>query len=98
LVRAGAERFTELGAKVQEVSIPIHLYGIHIWKGIGFEGIVSLMVRGNCMGNNWKGYYTTSLLDAYGRERMTRANDYSPTGYLKPLADIMAWFSGVYVR
>jgi amidase len=37
------------------------------------------MVRGNGMGNNWKGYYTTSLMDAYGRGRMTRANDYSPT-------------------
>ncbi|SFJ89806.1 amidase [Thermoflavimicrobium dichotomicum] len=79
LVRASAERFTELGAKVEEVSIPMHHDGIHIWNGIAFEGIVSLMVRGNGMGNNWKGYYTTSLLDAYGRGRLTRANDYSPT-------------------
>jgi amidase len=79
LVRAGAECFTELGAKVEEVSIPMHHDGIHIWNAIACEGILSLMVRGNGMGNNWKGYYTTSLMDAYGRGRMTRANDYSPT-------------------
>jgi amidase len=37
------------------------------------------MVDGNSMGNNWKGYYATSLLDAYARGRITRANDLSET-------------------
>jgi amidase len=31
------------------------------------------------MGTNWKGHYTTSLLDAYARGRLTRANDLSET-------------------
>ena len=38
-----------------------------------------LMVAGNSMGTNWKGHYTTSLLDFYGRSRRARANDLSET-------------------
>ena len=38
-----------------------------------------LMVRGNSMGTNWKGHYSTSLLDAYARGRITRADDLSDT-------------------
>jgi amidase len=37
------------------------------------------MVDGNSMGNNWEGHYTTSLLDAYARGRITRADDLSET-------------------
>ena len=37
------------------------------------------MVAGNSMGTNWKGHYTTSLLDFYGRSRRVRANDLSET-------------------
>ena len=37
------------------------------------------MVDGNSMGTNWKGHCTTSLLDAYARGRITRANDLSET-------------------
>ncbi len=38
-----------------------------------------LMVRGNSMGTNWKGHYSTSLLNAYARGRITRADDLSDT-------------------
>ena len=38
-----------------------------------------LMVAGNSMGTNWKGHYTTSLLDVYARGRYTRADDLSDT-------------------
>jgi amidase len=31
------------------------------------------------MGTNWKGHYTTSLLDAYARGQQTRADDLSET-------------------
>ena len=31
------------------------------------------------MGTNWKGHYTTSLLDAYARGRLTRPDDLSET-------------------
>ena len=37
------------------------------------------MVQGNSMGTNWKGHYTTSLLDAYARSWRTRTNDFPET-------------------
>lgn len=78
-VRSSADEFRKLGAEVSEVSIPLHRDGIHIWNGIAIEGATELMVRGNSMGTNWKGHYSTSLLDAYARGRATRADDLSET-------------------
>lgn len=85
-VRAAADRFVGLGATVRELSVPMHLDGIHVWNGIAVEGAATLMVRGNAMGTNWKGHYTTSLLDAYARGRLTRADDLSDTVKLVVLA------------
>jgi amidase len=79
LVEASAQRFTQLGAQVSKLSVPLHRDGIHIWNGIAVEGATMLMVRGNSMGTNWKGHYSTSLLDAYARGRISRADDLSDT-------------------
>ena len=78
-VREAAKTLAELGASVTEVSIPMHLDGQAIWAGIANEGATMLMVKGNSMGTNWKGHYTTSLLDVFARGRITRANDLSET-------------------
>ncbi len=79
IVRDAAQRLTRAGATVREISIPLHKDGVHIWNAIAVEGATMLMVAGNSMGTNWKGYYTTSLLDFYGRSRRARANDLSET-------------------
>lgn len=79
LVEQAAQRFTKLGGKVVTVSIPFHRDGIHVWNAIAVEGATMLMVKGNSMGTNWKGYYTTSLLDAYAPRWRSRANDLSET-------------------
>jgi amidase len=79
LVQEAARRFSQLGSQVSTISIPMHRDGIHIWNGIAIEGPAMLMVRGNSMGTNWKGHYSTSLLDAYARGRITRADDLSDT-------------------
>src|SRR6059036_3609543 len=79
MVRDAAQRLTRAGATVTEVSVPLHLDGIHVWNAIAVEGATMLMVAGNSMGTNWKGHYTTSLLDFYGRSRRARANDLSET-------------------
>ncbi len=78
-VREAADVLRELGAEVGEVSVPLHRDGIHIWNGIANEGATALMVDGNSMGTNWKGHYTTSLLDAFARGRITRADDLPET-------------------
>ena len=78
-VEAAARGFEKLGAEVTSVSIPWHRDGIHVWTAIIFEGATMLMVAGNSMGTNWKGYYATSLLDTFARGRRTRADDLSET-------------------
>jgi amidase len=77
-VRQGAERLRSLGATVEEVSIPMHLDGPAIWSAIALEGLEMQMMHGNGMGFNWKGLYTTSLLDAHAAWR-ARANELSRT-------------------
>ena len=78
-VTAAARSFEGLGAQVEPVSIPWHLDGYHVWSAIAVEGATMLMVAGNSMGTNWKGHYTTSLLDVFARGRRSRANDLSET-------------------
>ena len=63
-VRAAAMKMAGIGAKVDEVSIEMHLLGQAIWSPIALEGLQFQMMNGNAMGMNWKGLYTTSLLDA----------------------------------
>ncbi|MDQ5853650.1 MAG: amidase [Chloroflexota bacterium] len=78
-VTQAAYAFERLGATVRPVSILWHRDGIHIWNAIAVEGATMLMVAGNSMGTNWKGHYTTSLLEAYARGRKNQADDLSET-------------------
>ena len=78
-VTEAAHGYEKLGAQVKKISIPWHRDGLHIWNGIAIEGVTMLMVAGNGMGTNWKGHYSTSLLDVYARGRRTRADDLSET-------------------
>jgi amidase len=64
-VRAGAEHFRKLGAVVEDVSVPMHALGTAIWLPIAAEGATEFMMKGNAMGTNWRGLYTTTLLDAH---------------------------------
>jgi amidase len=79
MVQDAAHKFERVGAKVTTVSIPMHRDGIHIWNAIAVEGATMLMVRGNSMGTNWKGHYTTGLLDVFARGWQSRADDLSET-------------------
>jgi amidase len=78
-VNAAGKQFEKLGATVKPISVPWHLDGQHVWSAIATEGATMLMIKGNSMGTNWKGHYTTSLLDVFARGRITRANDLSET-------------------
>src|SRR5262245_22817884 len=78
LVRKGAAVFRQLGAQVDEVSIPLHLGGPAIWTPIAVEGATWQMLNGNGFGFNWKGLYVTSLIDAHSAWRQ-RADEFSDT-------------------
>jgi len=61
--RKAAALFSELGAEVDEISIPMHAMGASIWTPIALEGLTNQMMLGNGFGTSWKGLYVTSLLD-----------------------------------
>jgi amidase len=73
--RAG-RKFRELGATVDQVSIPMHNNAMAIWLAIAAEGSTNQMMKGNGMGTGWKGLYTTSLLDHHANWP-TRADELS---------------------
>jgi amidase len=77
-VRQAVERLRGAGAIVEPVSIPMHRDGGAIWTPIALEGLTAQMMHGNGMGFNWRGLYTTSLLDAHANWR-TRADELSRT-------------------
>ena len=77
-VRQAADRLRAMGAIVEDVSVPMHLDGPAIWTAIAVEGLQAQMMNGNGMGFNWKGMYTTSLLDAHAAWR-ARADELSPS-------------------
>jgi amidase len=78
-VRSAAEKFNNLGAKVTEVSIPMHRDGMHIWYAIAGEGALSQMIIHNGMGKNWQGYYATEIIDYYGKARKELADQFPDT-------------------
>ncbi|AOY91823.1 amidase [Cupriavidus sp. USMAA2-4] len=77
-VRAAARRLAQLGAEVEEVSIPMHADGVAIWTPIALEGLQAQMMHGDGMGFNWKGLYDTALMARHARWR-EQADRLSPT-------------------
>lgn len=77
-VRAAAETLRQMGASVDEISVPWHLKGPAIWTPIAVEGLTNQMMHGNGMGTGWEGLYTTSLLDFHANWR-SRADELSDT-------------------
>ncbi|CAG0996907.1 Amidase [Rhizobiaceae bacterium] len=75
-VRRAAERYRELGASVEETSVPMHLQGAAIWTPIALEGLMDTMMHGNGFGTGWRGLYVTSLLDYHANWR-SRADELS---------------------
>ena len=56
----------ELGALVEEVSIPEHQLAVDCWTAITVEGMQDLMLHGNMAGTNHKGLFLPSMIDQMG--------------------------------
>ena len=78
-VKEAAYAFGKMGGKVREISIPMHRDGIHIWNTIATEGALAQMILHDSMGLNWQGYYTTGLLEYYGKARRALADKFPGT-------------------
>lgn len=83
-VKQAAEHFAALGAKVIEVSEPMHLDGCAIHTGIVMEGAAQLIFHGSGQGDNWNGLYTTSLVQAFSSRWRARPDElpYTTTSML----------------
>jgi amidase len=88
-VRAAAARFERLGAAVVDIDLPEHLDGAAIWTAITLEGMQAQMMHGNGTGFNYRGLYSTSLLDRHAAWR-ERADELSPS--LKVSMFVGEWF------
>lgn len=83
-VRAGAALFKDLGAVVEEVSVPMHLMSGAIWTPIGTEGLTQTMMWGDGYGVSRSDLYSTSLMD-FHRGWRWRADELSETTKLMTL-------------
>lgn len=77
-VRAAADLLRKMGATVEDVSIEMHSIGTAIWSPIALEGLQFQMMNGNGLGMNWKGLYSTTLLDRMAGWQ-DRADEFSDT-------------------
>ncbi len=73
-VLAAAERFRELGARVEEVSIPEHHLAVDCWTAITVEGLQDHMMHGNSGGTNYRGLFLPSMMDHMAQWR-SRADE-----------------------
>ncbi|MBL4787044.1 MAG: amidase [Cohaesibacteraceae bacterium] len=63
IVLAAADRFSALGAKIEEISIPDHHLAVDCWTAITVEGLQDGMMRGNSAGTNYRGLFLPSMID-----------------------------------
>lgn len=76
-VHHGAERFRELGAEVEEVSVPMHPAGAAIFIPVAAEGVTRQMMLDDGFGQNQQGLAILGLRDANAawRERPGELSD-----------------------
>jgi amidase len=68
----------ELGARVEEVSVPAHRDAGGLTWALLSEGATALMF-GNGVGYHFRGYYDVALANALGRFRKAQGDDLPPT-------------------
>lgn len=75
-VLAAAEKFRQLGAQIEEVSIPEHNLAVDCWTAITVEGLQDGMMHGNSAGTNYRGLFLPSMIDHMAQWR-NRADELS---------------------
>ncbi|TQC45427.1 amidase [Rhodococcus sp. WS4] len=79
VVRAAAHRFAEVGAVVDEVSIPWHRHAFHVWNVIATDGAAYQMLDGNGYGLNADGLYDPEQMAYFASHRVEHADELSET-------------------
>lgn len=84
-VRAAIDVLASEGASVEDISLPMHADAQDIYTVALAEGFVAA-VSGEGLGHNWKGWYNTSWVDAFGKARRAQGGDLPPSVKLTLLA------------
>ena len=81
-VREAVNALTKLGARVKEISIPLHRDGIKLFGVVLTDGIFVQMILLN--GSAWgtKGHYDTRAMSFFGRSRRVKGQNLSVTAKL----------------
>ena len=77
-VRDGLATLEAAGATVETVSLPVHDDAADIYTVALAEGTVAAF-RGEGVGHNWKGWYNTGWVEAFGKFRRAQGGDFPPS-------------------
>ena len=77
-----ARDLNRCGIQTEEVSIPAHRLGMHIWNAIAIEGAHSQMFQNHVNGKNWKGLYEVELGTFFSQALKQNTDLLSDTGKL----------------
>jgi amidase len=77
-VRAAAKRFADLGAFIDEVSVPMHDLGFPVWAGLRSDSCAITFLETNGAGVGHEGLYLTGLGRVAARWR-ERADEFADT-------------------
>jgi amidase len=79
LVRSAAQRFTEIGCTVGDISVPWHRTAFHLFTVIITDGAAAQMLDGNGYGVGVDGLYDPELMAHFARQRLAKADQFSST-------------------
>jgi amidase len=79
LVRSAAQRFTEIGCSVGEISVPWHHHAVHVFTVIITDGASAQMMDGNGYGVGVDGLYDPELMAHFARQRTVKADQLAST-------------------
>ncbi|MBS4727518.1 amidase [Mycobacterium sp. SM1] len=79
LVRSAAQRFTEIGCTVGEISVPWHRKAVHLFTVIFTDGACYQMLDGNGYGLGVEGLYDPELMAYFATQRVVLADQFSST-------------------
>ena len=89
-VRSAADLFRKLGARVENISIPLHRNGIDIWQPVALDGIMATAMWGEGQG--------CSRIDRYATSLMARLRDWPSCGDTLPHTVKMMTVLGTYIK